>query len=96
VLHMNQKSPSPSKCRSSPDKRRSRKFGSPVRATIHPDEKRTSAHVSERTAFGPCGLLRMAGDPIPSFELILEITTLEGTARSAKIVASRRHWPAGR
>jgi hypothetical protein len=32
----------------------------------------------------------MARDRFP-FELILEITTLEGTARSAKIVASRRH-----
>ncbi len=30
-------------------------------------------------------------DPIPSFELVLEIGMLEGTARSARIVAWRRH-----
>jgi hypothetical protein len=30
-------------------------------------------------------------ESIPSFEMILNITTLEGTARSAKIVAWRRH-----
>jgi hypothetical protein len=49
----------------------------------------------ERLA-GRVGCCGMARDPIPSFELILEITTLEGTARSATIVASRRHWPTGR
>jgi hypothetical protein len=32
-----------------------------------------------------------AGDPLPPFEVVLEIATLEGTARSAKIVAWRRH-----
>ena len=31
------------------------------------------------------------GEPYPSFEMVLEISTLEGTARSARIVACRRH-----
>ena len=32
-----------------------------------------------------------ASDPIPSFELVLQVRMLEGTARSSKIIAWRRH-----
>lgn len=31
------------------------------------------------------------GDPLSPFEIVLEVTTLEGTARSTRIVASRRY-----